>query len=180
MLLNTNAPHDPRLVSMTPRQCWVFIKTACYSSEFDLEELDKRIQRFCEITPSIRKKFVDNSLFVLGDNHSLIWNCHDLVRFTPGRQNRRSDEVGLGDGYTYLIQAGDGGPIKIGSTRKNPLERLAALQTAHHEQLHILGIIGGTDAERNLHKRFADWRLHGEWFSAEAPGIDDCYIGYQE
>ena len=64
----------------------------------------------------------------------------------------------------YAIQRGATGPIKIG-TAGDPSGRLAALQTAHDEQLVLLAAwAGGRDEERALHQRFADARLRGEWF----------------
>ena len=64
----------------------------------------------------------------------------------------------------YAIQRGVNGPIKIGIAG-DPSGRLAALQTAHDEQLVLLAAwAGGRDEERSLHQRFADARIRGEWF----------------
>lgn len=68
----------------------------------------------------------------------------------------------------YFIQAGQNGPIKIGSS-KCPSTRLATLQTAHHVELRLLGEIhyqDGRDAhyEKRIHEWLSTSRLRGEWF----------------
>jgi hypothetical protein len=64
----------------------------------------------------------------------------------------------------YFVQAGSGGPIKIGST-KDLLDRISVLQTGNHEQLTLLGCVDGTSSdERAFHTRFAPHRIRGEWF----------------
>lgn len=76
-------------------------------------------------------------------------------------------------GHTYFIQSVYGGPIKIGSSANSLLSRLKALQTGHPEPLRVLARMPGAFHEGQLHRRFADWRLTGEWFAAEAPGLQD-------
>lgn len=65
----------------------------------------------------------------------------------------------------YFIQADIGGPIKIGMAF-NVFERLSLFQMGCPFRLRVLGIIKGGDAhiESALHRRFAEHRLHGEWF----------------
>lgn len=66
--------------------------------------------------------------------------------------------------FVYFIQAG-GGPIKIG-TAINPTSRLDALQTAHPDELRLIGVVPAERfSERELHARFADSRRRGEWFA---------------
>lgn len=66
--------------------------------------------------------------------------------------------------YVYAIQAGDNGPVKIGHSG-DPLQRLAKLQTGNPEPLHLRAVIpGDKPTEDDLHQRFADARLIGEWF----------------
>jgi hypothetical protein len=76
--------------------------------------------------------------------------------------------------YTYFIQSENGGNIKIGRTSQDPLKRLANLQTGSPTKLRIVGLIKG-DKEEELHKRFDQYRVHGEWFSAS-----DCLLDYIE
>lgn len=55
-------------------------------------------------------------------------------------------------------------PIKIGKA-KNPMIRLAQLQTSSALKLSILGVMRGVDGiERKLHKQFSSARMSGEWF----------------
>jgi len=65
---------------------------------------------------------------------------------------------------TYIIRAGLAGPVKIGKADDVETRR-EALQTAHHETLHVLRVIDTHfDAEPILHERFAALRIRGEWF----------------
>lgn len=66
--------------------------------------------------------------------------------------------------YTYLI--GGGGALKIGRTygTTTPESRLPMLQTGNPNKLTLLGVLGGGHHERELHRRFARYRLVGEWF----------------
>lgn len=84
----------------------------------------------------------------------------------------------------YFIQAGNSGPVKIGRS-DDVRKRLAALQTAHYEKLHLrlvcrinasenAGDFGRT--ERALHTIFSQHHIRGEWFHARsglADFIDD-------
>lgn len=72
----------------------------------------------------------------------------------------------------YFIQAGEGGPIKIGCSR-SPIVRLNELQTGNAEKLVYCGAIpGGFELEQRLHERFASLRVAGEWFNAEPELVD--------
>ena len=66
----------------------------------------------------------------------------------------------------YFIQAHNGGPIKIGITC-DIKGRFTAIQKCCPVELIILGIIESDDKflEGNLHVKFNDFRLHGEWFA---------------
>lgn len=75
----------------------------------------------------------------------------------------------------YMIQAGEDGPVKIG-TAYNPHRRLAAFQNGHFHHLKMLAIYDGeAREERLLHQRFAALRIRGEWFHFDRdmlnPGI---------
>lgn len=64
----------------------------------------------------------------------------------------------------YFIQAGDGGPVKIGKA-DDVRARLADLQVAHWCELSLIREIdGGHKVERWLHRHYAPGRLRGEWF----------------
>lgn len=69
------------------------------------------------------------------------------------------------DGYVYFAQRGKSGPIKIGFS-ESVETRLASLQTASHETLHLIGMVKGTKAtETSIHNALAADRLRGEWFA---------------
>ncbi len=65
--------------------------------------------------------------------------------------------------YTYFAQAEEGGPIKIGYTTVDPQVRLKGLQTGSPLSLRIIASIP-KNLEKQLHERFENLRLHGEWF----------------
>lgn len=66
--------------------------------------------------------------------------------------------------YVYFIQESDRGCIKIGVTTKMEY-RLAGLRVGNPFSLSIVGVgIGTRVTERALHRRFANYRLEGEWF----------------
>ena len=69
----------------------------------------------------------------------------------------------------YLIQAGEGGPVKIG-VAKNPMERLRELQVGHSEKLVLIDCIDAFysyENEQNLHHELEHLRIRGEWFQPE-------------
>jgi hypothetical protein len=72
-----------------------------------------------------------------------------------------------GERLTYFIQAGENGPIKIGSSN-DPFRRLRTLQTGNDRPLVMLLAASG-DFERKLHQKFAHLQLANEWFR---PGAD--------
>lgn len=87
----------------------------------------------------------------------------------PTEDDRRPSWHGRSEpgGQVYFIRAVDSGRIKIGFSFA-PQDRFAAFQTASPEPLELLGTIaqGEEVNEASLHQRFADARLHGEWFES--------------
>jgi len=74
------------------------------------------------------------------------------------------------DALVYFI--GGAGKIKIG-VAQDPQSRLDTLQTGSPVPLKILAVCdGGYEREGELHKRFADTRLYGEWFDASSELLD--------
>lgn len=64
----------------------------------------------------------------------------------------------------YLIRAGNTGFVKIGYAR-DVRQRIAGMQVDNHEPLQLLRTwTGGKDEERDIHGRFANYRVRGEWF----------------
>ena len=80
---------------------------------------------------------------------------------------RCRDHRRVARGFVYLIQAVDGGPIKIGFAA-DPAARLRELQVGHPERLRVLVTLADDGGlERQLHRRFARLRLRGELFIRE-------------
>ena len=68
---------------------------------------------------------------------------------------------------TYIYVVGFGPYVKIGFS-ENFGRRLIALQQGVPETLTVYSFQAGSDKiEHQLHKRFADYRLRGEWFRKE-------------
>jgi hypothetical protein len=82
--------------------------------------------------------------------------------------------------FVYFCQALDGGPIKIGLTENPPL-RLAHIQACCPVPVRFVAIVlGDSSDEALLHRRFAEWRLHGEWFRPDAPGLAELIAKAQD
>ncbi len=65
----------------------------------------------------------------------------------------------------YFIQCEETKAVKIGTSR-DPEKRLLQLQTASPGKLTILGTVPGNKyREAELHNRFADRHVRGEWYS---------------
>ncbi|BCK29655.1 GIY-YIG nuclease family protein [Vibrio cholerae] len=70
-------------------------------------------------------------------------------------------------GLLYFIQGQTLSHVKIGySTSRSLFKRLKELQTGSPDKLILLSVklVSRAD-EAELHKRFSNSRLHGEWFS---------------
>ena len=74
-------------------------------------------------------------------------------------------------GGVYFVLSGDQ-HVKIGHTR-NARVRLTELQIATHTPLRLVALLpGGAAREAALHRRFARFRVHGEWFRFEGPLVE--------
>ena len=69
-----------------------------------------------------------------------------------------------GKRIVYFIECGKF--IKIGFTSRTPEERLREHSTGNPNPMHIIGSItvGDDENDRDLHRRFAKFHAHGEWF----------------
>lgn len=68
----------------------------------------------------------------------------------------------------YFIRSTGFGDVKIG-TSADPRARLRDLQTGNAEELSLIRVIDGGEAEeRWLHDRFREHRVRGEWFTFRA------------
>lgn len=85
----------------------------------------------------------------------VIESVDDQSLTPPSKRGRR--------GHIYFVQASSG-YVKIGFA-VDVKSRLAGLQTSHHVQLKLLHSMPGTTyQERQLHEKYADLRVNGEWF----------------
>ena len=65
--------------------------------------------------------------------------------------------------FVYFVRNGD--TVKIGHSA-SPKDRMRDMGTSNHAKLEMLAIIpGGRKREVQLHKRFAKFRIKGEWFN---------------
>lgn len=69
-------------------------------------------------------------------------------------------------GVIYFAEQVGGRLVKIGWTKGCPKRRVQSLQTGSPMKLRLLGTIAAesVDDEKRLHTKFADLRVHGEWF----------------
>ena len=75
----------------------------------------------------------------------------------------------------YFIASEDLASVKIGYTKEDPDKRLKALQTGNPDVLILLASVEGeTSLERELHSRFRELHVRGEWFRLE--GELEAYI----
>lgn len=66
--------------------------------------------------------------------------------------------------WLYFIEAGCGGPIKIG-VANDPWDRLSTFQTSHFEDLRLLAVCYSSQfEERLIHRELDGDRIRGEWF----------------
>jgi excisionase family DNA binding protein len=73
-------------------------------------------------------------------------------------------------GWIYFVGAAEVGRIKIGHTANHPDQRLDTLRTSAPTEIAALGILRGTArVERAIHRHFAGYRWHREWFRDEHP-----------
>lgn len=72
----------------------------------------------------------------------------------------------------YFIQAGETGPVKIGSSLR-VASRLASMQPHCWEKLRLIRLFNGYAVEEgSLHARFRQHRLRGEWYRPVEEIID--------
>lgn len=97
---------------------------------------------------------------------NLFGAIRDAVFLLPGDERYTTSEP-----CVYFLQAGDNGPIKIGST-KNLLVRLRTLCAMSPVPLKLLGVMKGENAEQHCHIRLGAFCLHGEWFAPSPVVLD--------
>lgn len=107
----------------------------------------------------------NNDRFIVGADSKpaaikLMVDLHSSWVPAPARPKREPEGSVAQCYFIGLID----GPIKIGASVK-PAERIRDLQAACPYPIGILALAGGGFAtEASYHRRFAAFRLHGEWF----------------
>jgi hypothetical protein len=64
----------------------------------------------------------------------------------------------------YFIQCGESGPIKIGNTKVAIEDRIYQIQVNCPFELNLLRVLNGNYTESEIHMRFEEDRIRGEWF----------------
>lgn len=110
------------------------------------------------------------ALASLPDSHRMYARGHGVTTLGEIRRSRPAPAPPpvpkeVQRGFVYVIQAVGTGMVKIGYTT-DVAKRLASLQTGSAHELVLVDQWGGTEAkERELHERFAEHRIRGEWFN---------------
>lgn len=81
------------------------------------------------------------------------------------------------EGYVYLMKNSRNGLIKIGFS-KDPKVREATLQSEEPEVSLIFSEVGTMEYEAELHARFSDKRIRGEWFRLSCEEICSITGGF--
>lgn len=73
----------------------------------------------------------------------------------------------------YFIQFGSDGPVKIGFTRRVE-RRFREIKASSPFPLVLIGVCleGTREMEATLHRKYKNYRMHGEWFSPEKSIIE--------
>jgi len=94
-------------------------------------------------------------------------NGREAVSNTPsGKEHKKA---------VYVIKSSMG-PVKIGIS-KSPKSRKSSLTTGHPGELSIEALCYGCDAdvaERQLHEKYSEYRMSGEWF--DLPDEDEAEL----
>ena len=84
----------------------------------------------------------------------------------------------------YVIEAVGTGLVKIGRTDRCSQDRLKELQATSPHKLRVLFTMRGDDTtERELHERFAEHRVRGQWFERRGAldeWVTDAAAAYEE
>lgn len=84
----------------------------------------------------------------------------------PHDNERKERRLAAEDNFVYFISAGPF--LKIGKTSGSPDARIKELQTGCPFPIQLAAYLsGGVGKERELHRRFDEYRAHGEWFRHE-------------
>lgn len=80
------------------------------------------------------------------------------------QQRQQAMRIDAETNKVYFILDSTNNTVKIGVSQ-HPIKRMADLQTSSPHPLTLLAVtLGGYELEKKLHRRFARYRLSGEWF----------------
>jgi Meiotically up-regulated gene 113 len=118
-----------------------------------------------EVLLEVLKEAFPEDLKCYGDNLSLAQQKMWIDRAALAACGRGA-EIVANEPVVYFISPDDG-TVKIGFTTCLK-SRLRSLRTAHPKKLMILLVVPGTrEDEQELHRRFSNLRVRGEWFKLD-------------
>ena len=126
----------------------------------------------CEYTKRpLKIEYIGIALNEMGvDTTAVRWRIESCKPYATSPDEIKDRPMKTSDPIVYFIE-GDG-KIKIGVAQYVE-SRLRVLQAGSPVPLKILAVCpGGYERESELHKRFADTRLYGEWFEASEDLMD--------
>jgi len=134
-------------------------KEACKNAGVSYDSLNRWIRKGENCKSGIYYDFLNKiKQKILEGRHHKIHLEH-----VPNRELEQSITESTGV-LVYFIESLESKKIKIG-TSKNPKARLKQLQTSSPSQLKILKVIpGGFPKEFQIHRKFSQSRVCGEWF----------------
>lgn len=114
------------------------------------------------VYPSHVADFLNHPLAPYGLRaEELVWRECD-----QGAPDKPMPEPAAAQEFVYFLAAGPF--VKIGKSTGSPAARIKDLQTGCPYRISLLAhVVGGISEEFSLHKRFAAYRAHGEWFRHE-------------
>lgn len=83
-------------------------------------------------------------------------------------------------GYVYLLREDVRGLVKIGRA-VNPRNRVQKIAAILPSTCRVVGLIEAAnmeELEKELHRRFADRRVKGEWFKLDAGHLEEVQVDY--
>lgn len=135
-----------------------------------MEELDGKlgasyylVNHNCPATlRSMKIGIIHEGFFFAENTEAWKWYSKEYPEI-PGRDNRARDM--MPPESVYFIRSEDGGPVKIGSST-DVHRRMRSIQTSCPHRLKVIAIIPncGRRKERELHRKFSEDRMSGEWF----------------
>lgn len=125
--------------------------------------LEHELRRLCEALCK-KSQGIHAQLEAVQSDLDLVHGLLETIDSRKIEVERTFGEVAVG--FVYAIT--DGSAIKIGWTRSHPGRsggRLSQLQTAHPLELRLIGaFLSSQRHEAELHAKFSQHRLRGEWF----------------